>query len=98
MEVTRTNAGSSNSASSHGIVHITADNGYILYVNGERIGAGGAALAMAAGSSSKAQDWRHTDAWAFQDSCDTPTVRADLGRLSSLSSFPCKSVLYGTFV
>jgi hypothetical protein len=40
MEVTAMNPGSPVSASSHGTVHITADNGYILYVNGERIGAG----------------------------------------------------------
>ena len=60
MEVTAMNPGSPVSASSHGTVHITADNGYILYVNGERIGAGGAALAMAAGSSSKV---RKTPSW-----------------------------------
>ena len=30
--------------SQHGVVHITADNGYVLFINGNRIGAGGAAL------------------------------------------------------
>ena len=62
-------------ATSHGIVRITADNGYILYVNGDRIGAGGAALP--ADDPMYEQDgWRRTDTWAFRDSCQTPTAYA----------------------
>lgn len=79
MEVTQTNPGSTVSASSHGIVHITADNGYILYINGERIGAGGQATSVGHTTSAGNDgftDWRHTDAWSFIDSCDTPTTYA----------------------
>ena len=62
-------------ASSHGVVRITADNGYILYVNGNRVGAGGAALA--ADDPMYEQDgWRRTDTWAFRDPCQTPTAYA----------------------
>ena len=53
MEVTRSNGGVGVSASSHGVIHITADNGYILYVNGNRVGAGGSSLGAAHG--------QHTD-------------------------------------
>ena len=73
IEVVNTNGGTGITASSHGVIHITADNGYILYVNGERIGAGGSSLGAAHGQHT---DWTHTDAWTFVDSCDTPTVSA----------------------
>ena len=38
------------SVSMHGVIHITADNGYVLYINGDRIGAGGAGLPATDGS------------------------------------------------
>ena len=64
---------SASPASSHGVIHITADNGYILYVNGDRIGAGGSSMGEAHGQHNT---WRHTDAWTFVDQCDTPTTYA----------------------
>jgi hypothetical protein len=71
------NPGSPVSASSHGMVHITADNGYILYVNGERIGAGGQSLGKAVGQAGF-RDWTHTDAWTFLDSCVSAGHTIDL--------------------
>ena len=73
MEVQRANGGVGISSSSHGVIHITADNGYILYVNGNRVGAGGNSMGAA---HNQHTDWRHTDAWTFVDSCDTPTTYA----------------------
>eukprot|EP01050_Picozoa_sp_SAG11_P026903 SAG11_NODE_6613_length_1279_cov_1.140678_1_plen_395_part_01 len=61
--------------SQHGIVHITADNGYILYINGDRIGAGGAALAPDDPMYER-DGWRRTDSWAFRDPCETPNAYA----------------------
>eukprot|EP01045_Picozoa_sp_COSAG04_P001871 COSAG04_NODE_64_length_29689_cov_158.096992_17_plen_105_part_00 len=49
IEVNAVNGGTGISASSHGVIHITADNGYILYVNGDRIGAGGSSMGEAHG-------------------------------------------------
>ena len=43
--------------------------------SGERIGAGGQALGPTIGQGAYS-DWRHTDAWTFIDSCDTPTTYA----------------------
>ena len=48
-------------------------SGYILYVNGNRVGAGGNSMGAA---HNQHTDWRHTDAWTFVDSCDTPTTYA----------------------
>ena len=73
MEVNSVNGGTGLAASSHGVIHITADNGYILYVNGARIGAGGNSMGAA---HNQHNDWTHTDAWTFVDSCDTPTTYA----------------------
>ena len=73
IEVNSVNGGTGIAASSHGVIHITADNGYILYVNGDRIGAGGSSLGAAHGQHT---DWTHTDAWTFVDQCDTPTTYA----------------------
>ena len=55
-----------------GYVFITADNGYIMYVNGERIGAGGAALDPTDARYDR-DGWTRVDRWAFTDSCQTPT-------------------------
>ena len=59
----------------HGIIRITADNGYILYINGNRVGAGGAAL-PADDPMYERDGWLRTDTWAFRDSCQTPTAYA----------------------
>ena len=61
--------------SMHGVVHITADNGYVLYINGDRIGAGGAGLPATDGAHDR-DGWVRTDAWSFRDSCQTPTAYA----------------------
>jgi hypothetical protein len=58
-----------------GRVAITADNGYILFVNGKKVGEGGAALPKTAKGYDK-DGWKHTDTWNFYDSCDTPTAFA----------------------
>jgi hypothetical protein len=60
------------SSTEWGRVYITADNGYILYVNGDRIGAGGAALPS--DDPHYEQDgWVRTDQWGFTASCSVPT-------------------------
>jgi hypothetical protein len=61
--------------SQHGVVHITADNGYTLFINGDEIGSGGAVL-PADDPMYEADGWMRTDAWAFHDSCQTPTAFA----------------------
>ena len=58
-----------------GRVYITADNGYILYVNGDRIGAGGAAL-PADDPQYEKDGWVRTDQWGFTAPCTTPTAFA----------------------
>lgn len=73
LEVNRANG--RDVVSSHGVVRITADNGYILYINGDRIAAGGAAL-PANDPMYERDGWRRTDTWAFRDSCQTPTAYA----------------------
>ena len=73
MEVNRANG--RDVVSSHGVVRITADNGYILYLNGDRIGAGGAAL-PADDPMYERDGWLRTDTWAFRDNCQTPTAYA----------------------
>ena len=71
-------------ARAYGNAFITADNGYILYVNGEQVGMGGAALAAGAtydtstgaksGSSTyDADGWKHTDRFGFYVPCETAT-------------------------
>ncbi len=62
-------------AKSYGHVHITADNGYILYINGDRVGAGGAALAVD-DPQYEADGWVRTDSWGFYRTCHTPTAFA----------------------
>ena len=62
-------------AASFGNVYITADNGYILYINGDRVGAGGAALA-ADDPKYHADGWVRTDRWGFTAPCETPTAFA----------------------
>ena len=66
---------SGNRAHQAGHVSITADNGYIMYVNGERIGAGGAALRPSNPRYDR-DGWMHTDHWNFQSSCSIPTSYA----------------------
>ena len=73
MEVNRANG--RDIVSSHGVIRITADNGYILYINGNRVGAGGAAL-PADDPMYERDGWLRTDTWAFRDSCQTPTAYA----------------------
>lgn len=63
------------SATAYGSVHITADNGYILYINGDRVGAGGAALAVD-DPKYEADGWVRTDRWGFSRTCNTPTAFA----------------------
>jgi hypothetical protein len=51
LEVTEHNnrangGGSWDHASRHGIIKVTADNGYTVFVNGDKVGSGGAALLM----------------------------------------------------
>lgn len=61
-------------SSNHGVVHVTADNGYSLYINGEQIGSG--------------ESWVDTDEYTFDAPCDQPTVYAiegyDLGGIASV--------------
>ena len=44
----------------HGVVHVTADNGYNLYVNGVMLGHG--------------DDWHNVDEYTFDAPCDQPTA------------------------
>ena len=65
-------------AKAYGHVFITADNGYTLYINGERIGAGGAGVNPTRPDGSpnhryNADGWTRTDRWYFSDACNTPT-------------------------
>ena len=62
-------------ASRLGRAHITADNGYVVYVNGERIGAGGAALPNTDPAHSD-HGWVKTDFYTFEASCEVPTAFA----------------------
>ena len=62
-------------AKAYGHVFITADNGYILYINGDRIGAGGAALSPD-DDRYDADGWVRTDRWGYTRPCNTPTSYA----------------------
>ena len=61
-------------SSAHGVVHVTADNGYSLYINGQQIGSG--------------ESWVDTDEYTFDAPCDQPTVYGiegyDLGGIASV--------------
>ena len=85
LEVNQVNG--DHSVSSRGTVHITADNGYILFINGDRIAAGGAAL-PATDPMWEADGWVRTDAYTFRDTCQTPTTFAveavDAGGVAAL--------------
>ena len=83
MEINAVNG--DHSVSSRGTVHITADNGYILYVNGDRIAAGGAALPVD-------DPYYDKDGWI---KTDVYTVRALPGCLSALIILHRKLVLHG---
>ena len=75
LEVSEINNNNGMAVSSRGSVKITADNGYILYINGERIGAGGASQGKALGQSSYNQ-WWSTNSYEFIASCKIPTTFA----------------------
>jgi hypothetical protein len=60
------------SSTEWGRVYITADNGYILYVNGDRIGAGGAAL-PSTDPKYEQDGWKRVDYWGFTAPCTVPT-------------------------
>ena len=62
-------------AKAYGHVFITADNGYILYINGDRVGAGGAAL-PADDDMYEPDGWKRTDRWGYSRPCNTPTSYA----------------------
>lgn len=63
------------SASRLGRAHITADNGYVFYVDGERVGAGGQGLTPDDPAYSP-NGWTQTDLFSFEASCETPTAFA----------------------
>jgi hypothetical protein len=63
------------SASRQGHAHITADNGYVFYVDGERVGAGGSGLTPDDPAFSP-HGWTRTDFFSFEASCETPTAFA----------------------
>eukprot|EP01048_Picozoa_sp_COSAG05_P023669 COSAG05_NODE_5222_length_1232_cov_1.182701_2_plen_278_part_01 len=62
-------------ATRQGVATITADNGYIFYVDGNRVGAGGAVLDPSDPGYDR-DGWQNTDRWHFYASCDTPTAFA----------------------
>ena len=62
-------------AKAYGHVYITADNGYILYINGDRVGAGGAALPVD-DPQYEADGWVRTDRWGYSRPCNAPTAYA----------------------
>ena len=62
-----------NPASRLGRAHITADNGYVLYVNGEKIGTGGAALPNTDPAHSQ-DGWVKTDFYTFEAACEVPAA------------------------
>ena len=63
------------SASRLGHAHITADNGFIFYVNGERVGAGGTGLSPNDPAFLR-HGWTRTDFFNFEASCEVPTAFA----------------------
>jgi hypothetical protein len=63
------------SASRLGHAHITADNGYVFYVDGLRVGAGGSGLTPDDPRFSP-HGWTRTDFFSFEASCETPTAYA----------------------
>lgn len=63
------------SASRLGHAHITADNGYVFYVDGVRVGAGGSGLTPDDPAFSP-HGWTRTDFFSFEASCETPTAYA----------------------
>ena len=65
----------SHAASRRGRVHITSDNGYVLFVNGEKIGTGGAALPRTDPAHTE-DGWVKTDFYQFEASCEIPTAFA----------------------
>ena len=72
LEVTAKNNRRTSVASRCGVAHITADNGYSLYVNGEMVGSGGAILPMT-DPKYEADGWVRTDTYQFTAPCETPT-------------------------
>ena len=94
LEVNQANG--HDTVSQHGVVHITADNGYVLYINGDRIGAGGAGL-PATDPNHDRDGWTRTDTWSFRDSCQTPTAFAIEGVDSEgIVSTPRSAVAFDT--
>ena len=58
-----------------GVAHITADNGYVLYINGQRIGGGGRAVPSTDRHYHR-EGWQNTDTYSFQASCNVYTEYA----------------------